>query len=488
VDGKNYIGIYLSQTSATVVALNCHGRDHKITDCFSVSVEQQAETEDTVKMAEELAELVLKKSAQRALSFQDKEIFIALDCSMFMQHNIRSELTDPQQIANTIRSNTEEVFANDISDHALAYKITAKDSTGSNVIVYTAKRKIINDFISAFQKHNIDPVTIEPDIVCLSKFISTGFRSQKEALNIFAFLSVNNGYLIVPASSPNKPPVARTFFISPNQNRTNLLKNQLTLTLALLNQNTSGAIFKILDSTDSASPQQLSQILPTETIDLDAYFEKTPLAECKDKVDFAIACGAALAFSDKAQTIDFRKDFSPFQGKRIKLQKTLKIVSICAVICLFAFGIFFQGKLISVSNQRKDQLELFESYFLDCLPGSKNMPMPFSEAVRKLEREKNRLLSYHQGRFDETGQQSSVPAKFTLLLRAFNQCASQTGIAVDSISITGKSLTLSASTTSKQNTLKLRDAVLKNNLIIKQENDLGFKDGRNLFKLTLETK
>lgn len=76
MDGKSYTGIYISQTSATVVALNFHGKEQQVLDCFSVSVEQ-AETEDSEKLAQELAELVAKNSAQRSLSFQDRETFIA---------------------------------------------------------------------------------------------------------------------------------------------------------------------------------------------------------------------------------------------------------------------------------------------------------------------------------------------------------------------------------------------------------------------------
>jgi hypothetical protein len=154
---------------------------------------------------------------------------------------------------------------------------------------------------------------------------------------------------------------------------------------------------------------------------------------------------------------------------------------------MFVFGIFLQQRLYSAGKPRKQLYAEFKAAFFDIIPGTDKMPMPFSEAVRKLEREKNRLLSYRQGHFDE-GAQQSVPAKFTMLLRAFNQCAGQTGITVDSTDITSKTITLSASTTSKQNTLKLRESILNNNLVIKQENDLGYKDGRNLFKLTLETK
>jgi hypothetical protein len=487
VDGKTYIGIYINQASATVVSLNAHGRSINITNCFSVSIEQPAEADSSSNPAEDLAEHIWQKASQKNLSFQDNEIFLALDCSMFLQHLVRTEFTDPYQILTTIRSSTEEVFAGDLSDYAITYKIASKDPGGSNVTVYTVKRKIINDIISAFQKRNIDPVTIEPDIVCLSKFVSHSFPSRNDAANIFAFLSINSGFILAPSVNPDKASILRTFFIHPNQNRTSLLKNHLTLTLALLNQNIQGASFKILDSTDSVNPQSLNAILPAEIIDLNSYADPAALADCKDKVDFTVAYGAALGFLEKSQAVDFRKFVNPFQGQKIRLQKTLKIVCICAVICLVALGIFFQQRLYAENKPRKLLHANFESDFLYIIPASKEMPMPFSEAVRKLERERNRLINLHQGRFDESGQ-NSVPSKLTLLLKAFNQDPKSTGIAVDSISITAKTITLSASTTSKQNTLKLRDAVLKNNLVIKQENDLGFKDGRNLFKLTLESK
>ena len=89
---------------------------------------------------------------------------------------------------------------------------------------------------------------------------------------------------------------------------------------------------KVFDSTGSVNCQQLGEKLGIETgsVDLAASAGAKPdaLTDCADTVDFAIACGAALAHLEKEQSVNFRNDFSPFLGKKLRLQKMLKVLSI----------------------------------------------------------------------------------------------------------------------------------------------------------------
>ena len=50
---------------------------------------------------------------------------------MFMQHNVHSKFNDPKQIAATVRFDAEEALATDISDLAIAFKITSSNQAGS---------------------------------------------------------------------------------------------------------------------------------------------------------------------------------------------------------------------------------------------------------------------------------------------------------------------------------------------------------------------
>ncbi len=77
---------------------------------------------------------------------------MALDCAMFMQHNVHSEFSDPKRIAATVRFDTEEALATDITDVAIAFRITSSDDSGSNLTVFTAQRKVLSDVLGALQR------------------------------------------------------------------------------------------------------------------------------------------------------------------------------------------------------------------------------------------------------------------------------------------------------------------------------------------------
>ena len=210
---QNYLGIYLSRDAATVVCLGSQGRDRNVLGCFSVSVEE-TETQNL----QALAGLIAQGCAERGLEFS--EVAVALNCAMFMQHNIHSEFDDPKQIAQTVRFDVEEALATDVTDVAMAFKITSSDQTGSTLTVFTAQRKILSDILFALQSNNIDPVTIEPDVNCLSRFIWQNVSLPENLHPFFCVLSRRSGYFIVPIlSGSQKQSVMRTFLLGPTQAR-----------------------------------------------------------------------------------------------------------------------------------------------------------------------------------------------------------------------------------------------------------------------------
>jgi hypothetical protein len=117
-----------------------------------------------------LAGIIAQGCADR--NFKFSEISVALDCSMFMQHTVHSEFKDPKQIAATVRFDTEEALATDITNVAVAFEIASSDETGSQLTVFTSERQILSEVLDALQRYNLDPVNIEPDVHCLSR-IST---------------------------------------------------------------------------------------------------------------------------------------------------------------------------------------------------------------------------------------------------------------------------------------------------------------------------
>jgi hypothetical protein len=71
-----------------------------------------------------------------------------------------------------------------------------------------------------------------------------------------------------------------------------------------------------------------------------------------------------------------------------------------------------------------------------------------------------------------------------MVLEAFNKCAAQTNLNIDSISITARTISITGDTSSRANTLQLFDAIRQSKLDILQQN-LDAKGGRDNFSITV---
>ena len=482
MERQNYLGIYLSKDTATVVCLGSQDRDGKVLGCFSVSVEEQKEQNQQM-----LANLIVRGCAERELKFS--EVAVALDCAMFMQHNVHSEFNEPKQVAATVRFDTEEALAMDVTDVAIAFEITSSDQTGSVLTVFTAQRKILSDVLLSLQQYNIDPITIEPDVNCLSRFICQNVSLPEDLHPFFCVLSRRNGYFIVPAGDKQgsqKTPTVRTFLVGPTQTRTELLAREVSVTAALVETGEPINCLKVFDSTGSVNYQQLGEKLGIEASGVDwlqsAGTEPAALADCADPVDFAIAYGAALAHLEKAQSINFRSDFMPYQGKKLRLQKTLKLAAISVTVLAFAVGVYFQflsaSSLLKTNEDRNELRKKFAKDYSAVMLG-KRLPAKFSTAKNKLGGELRRIKK-------QSGPSDVVSARLILVLEAFNKYAAQkTDLNIDSVSITSK-ISIVGDTSSPGNTLIFFKAI-KGKLEISQER-VYTKDRRNHFSITVVPK
>ena len=480
---QNHVGIYISKDTATVVCLGSQGRDGNILDCFSVSVEQQQ-----AAGAQVLASVIAQRFAEKMPMYREAEIAVALDCSMFMQHKVHSEFNDLKQIAATIRFDTEEALATDVTDIGIAFKVISSTQAGSQLAVFTAQRKILSEVLLALQSNNIDPVTMEPDVHCLLRFIGRNISrfQPSEPATLFGMLSRRSGYFITSSESP----VMRTFILSPTKNRNDLLAREVLVTTALVGLDVPIAHFKVFDSTGSVNYQQLGGKLGIETSEVNlaelATAGPETLGNCADMVDFAIAYGAALAHLDKTHSINFRNDFSPYQGKKVRLQKAIKFLSVSVAVLILALGVYFQMSLLKWNKYRSDLRKNFAKDYLPVMLNEKNLPSKFQEAVRKLRSESKRIESVKQGLLSATGEESSA-AKLTLLLKAFNECASQTNLNIDKISITAKNISITGDTSHLKNTLKLFDVIKKNQMDVSRQR-LSSDGGRYKFDITVVTQ
>jgi hypothetical protein len=483
VQGQNYLGIYLSKDRATVLCLGAQAQDVKLLGCFSVSLEEPERANPQA-----LAGLIARGCAERGLQFS--EAVVALDCAMFMQHKLHSDFSDQKQIAATIRFDTEEALATDISEAAIAFEIAASDQTGSSLNVFTAQRRILSDVLTGLQANNIDPISIEPDINCLSRFFHrniSGAASQQAEKTFYAMLSGRNGYFIL-FSAARKQLAARTFLLGSRQNRTGLLAREVPLTIGLVGSDEPIEHLRVFDSTDSIDCQQLGEKLGLQTDDLDlveaAGADADSLSDCDDLVDFAICYGAALGCLEKQPSLNFRNDFLPYQGKKLRLEKTIKQLSISAAIIILMIGVYFQSQLLQ-KNRAINRLneKLAKQYSVVML--GKKVPAK-SSVSNKLAGELRRLRAVKSGQLSITGEESAS-SKLTLVLEAFNKCAAQTGLKIETISITSRNISIVGNTSNRNNTLKLFEALKGVNLDVQQQR-LDSKAGRDTFSITVGPK
>jgi len=480
LEAKNYLGIYLSKDAATVVCLGPPGKENNVLGCFSVSVHEQTEQNQ-----QELATLIVQGCAERELQFS--EVAVALDCAMFMQHNVHSNFKDPKQISQTVRFDTEEALASDVSEIAIAFKITSSDEAGSELSVFTAQRKILSDVLLSLQSNNIDPVTVEPDVSCLSRFISRNVSLPEDSHPLFGVLSRRNGYFVVTDSSGSKETsLMRTFLVGPTRARAELLAREVSITTALFDNKEPISCLRAFDSAGPVDYQQLSERLGFKASGIDfaeaASTGPQSLADCSDPVDFVIAYGAALAHLERPQSINFRSDFMPYQGKKMRMEKALKFASVSVTVLLLALGMYLQMPLLKTNEYRSDLRKKFADDYKVVM--FKPLPAKFTNALKKLSSEDRRIQNQQSG-MSTTGEESMM-SKLALVLESFNKCAKATNLKINKVSVTTKNIRIEGDTSSRGNTHKLFAAVREKLEIVQFNYDL--KAGRDVFSITVVTK
>lgn len=482
MEGQNHIGIYLGRTTATAVCMT-GGRNGRILECFSVFADTQQE--EPVEHIRQLADLVAKECSERNLTYS--ETSVALDCSMFMQHKIHSSFSDAKQIASTIKFDTEEVLTTNISEVAMAYLVDTSGDSGSELTVFTAEKKQIAEIIESFQANNMDPVYIEPDIYCLLRTIIKKLPENIQDTSICCLFSEMNGYFVIPRRG-RKNPVLRTFLAGSAQDRTSLLIRQIPVTTAQLTEKIDLKRLSVLDYADRLDTKRLAENsgLETKTLDINELTgsDEQMRADCANNIDLVIACGAATAHTEKNHSINFRNDFMPYMGKKMILQNTVKFLGICIFLLAMAAGIYYQSLVMEQNRKRKTLRKTIGHQYSQIMMGRKLSSR--TNPVQKLKGELIRIKDMRKGKMSITGEQS-ITAKLTMILDAFNSCASQTDLKIDSISITPNAIKINADTSSRSNSLKLFDKMKKSGLNITRQ-QLEQKDNRDKLSVTVSVK
>jgi hypothetical protein len=340
---------------------------------------------------------------------------------------------------------------------------------------------VLSDVLLSLQGNSIDPISVEPDIYCLSRFISQKVFSPEDSHCLFGLLSGRSGYLLAFGDSQQVPSV-RTLLINPAQDRGNLLSREVPLTIALAGSSEAINRLKVFDSRQSVDNQQLGEKLGIQCSGVDLVgsvaADEDILADCSSPVDFAIAYGATLAHLDKVQSVNFRNDFMPYQGKKVRMQKAFKFMSISVSLLMAALGMYVTSQLWRTNKDRGLLRKAFKPDYLAVMLGEQVMPKKSRDVKNKLYSERRRVARRHT-----PDDKESIPAKLALVLEAFNKCAKKTKLGIKKISITGDNIRIEGSTSSEKNTLKLFEEIEKKLSILTY--NYAEKTGRHNFVVTV---
>ncbi len=473
---QNVLGIHLGKNTATVVCFNIEGKNKNLLGSFTISVEPTGE-----QTIPNLVLLIAQGCAQRG--WQSSDVAVALDSVLYMQHSVHSEFTDPKQIAATVRFDTEEALSMDITELAIAFQVLSSAQAGAALTVFTARKKQLTDTILALQANNLDPAVCEPDVASLTRFIPSVASIPDDSNSLYCLLAPRAAYF-VDFAKLQQPVAMRTFIIGQSQDRDGLLKREIPITSGLFGSQGPINFVRVYDSTVRVDCQQLGKSLRIDSELFDIAGAASAPADCSDHVGFAIACGAALSLLQKEPAVNFRSDFMPYLAKKAAFEKSVKTLSICVVVLIIAIGLFLQMRIFQVNRYRSQLRQKLQKEYSAVMPGKKLERGV--DPVKKLSAELRRVKDAKSGQYGPANQQTPA-AKLTLVLEAFNKCASQVHLSVDSISISASTINITGTTSGRENTLKLFDNLRANNLDILQQR-LDSKAGLDVFSIAVVPK
>ena len=482
MEHQNLLGVYIKEKSAVAVLTDIHGHSKTAIACFSVSLDDQKADND-VASAASIGQLIAERVLERKISYAN--VSAAMDCSYYTQHKIHSKFTDHRQIAQTVKFDAEEVLASDILEKAIAFEINGTDAAGSDITIYSSQKKYFADILNYLQTNKIDPVSMEPDVCCLTKFLAVNFKRPKEQLSdsLIILLSGLRCYFVYFLDTKNNP-VSRTFLTQADDDKTKLLQRQIPLTLASFSKELAASKVILFDTTNSVNIEKLNGLLgiKIEKLSIADFLPSHFQAEGVDLLDVAIAAGAAISASGKPEGTDFRRDFSPYQGKRQTIERTLKFMSVIVSLLLLVVGIYFQIETIKKGRDASRAAEKLKNEVNLIMPkrqigGTKeSMANILKREIVKLSEQKSGKLMLESG---------SVEAKLNFVLEAVNSMPANIDLNIETIEISQNSMRLIGDTDSSQSTLRLFDAIKEHKELIIDERSSKTSSNRNDFRVTM---
>jgi hypothetical protein len=475
VNEKPSLGLFLSKDKAVAVWVSS-GSDGSVLHKLDIVPDEN----EPAVIAVQAARAVMRQGTEF------DEAFVAVDCAYYSQYRLHSEFDDYHQVESTIKFDAEEAAATDAMNLAVAFDMTGKAPVGSEVTVYTADRQLLTDMLLDMEEGTLDPVFMEPDVVCLARALShcAGLSERNDAICVV--LSPSNCYMIRPQA--DFAPAGRTFLIGKGQDVTGVLSREIMLSRGGGDPEHPMTTILLMGQMDNVDTDLLAQ---RTGLEVQTIVPENALAEIVNDEgsisphELMIAYGAALAGKTRGHKTDFRRDFMPYQGRRKVVQSSLRVIGISLTILLVSVAVFFQLKTFRMKGYtRRLNKKALAEYRAATFGKAPPRGMSVSSGLR---RELVRAKQMEEG--IGPGGDKSVPAKLTFLFEALNDTPKKVDVNVQQITITERSMKVKGDTNSRSGSLAFFDQIRKHPRIeLSSERLTAGADRRDGFDITLEPK
>lgn len=466
MENNTHIGIYITRKSAQVAVVHSHGHSYQLRESFCVSAEESDSS---------LGAMIVAKLCE--MQIDAHECNVAIDSSMFTQHNLYSDFVDVRQISQTIDSDAEEAMGMDVGDYAITFSLINKYSNGSRVNVFAANKADIKQIILDLSSNGLDPVTVEPDAVCLGRCLC-GDVKLGDGNWAFAIFSQETCYICLDTAKANQPYV-RSILCNSSVDKLKLLARELPRTFGMpgLDQKTKTVFVNQIN--------EVSDFAASASLEVKDVFENLAntagvLAQQEPSISVSIAAGAAMVNFVRCPLIDFRKRFMPYQGRKKVMEFSLRIIGIAVAIFLLALAFNSTSTYLKIGSGVKEIEAKIKSEYSSAMKGRRISSAP----AKDLKSELSKLKRIKSG--DSSGDDTSVPARVLQVLEAINKTQSGIGLKIKTVSVSESSVRVDGSTSSRGNTQKLLAEFRKHKKLKVAQETLKQVGPEDTFMITLE--
>jgi hypothetical protein len=474
VEHTHSIGLYLSRGRAVAVWLS--DKDQGTVTRVVEFVPAEGESAQTTAL-----EAARKVRQQGGLV---EQVYVALDCSYYTQYSLHSEFADARQVESTIKFDAEEAAATDAVNLAVTFSITGPLPTGSEVMVFTADRQSMTDILLDVQEGGLDPVMMEPDVVCLARAMERTLRVSEHPESLYVLTTENNCYLLQPGKSGYASKL-RSLLLGAESQRTAALTREILQAMTGWEDDPPLKRVVFVQSPGGVDRAALASRTGLD-VRVESAIEKlhleSPLEDGVPAGAFLMAVGAALSPLEKGSPSDFRRDFMPYQGRRKVMESSLRLISISLTVLFVAVAIYFQTLAYQTNKDYTTlQTKLVEEY-RGAMYGTNP---PTTEALNS----RLRRTLVNAKRVQEglgPGDDKSVAAKLTFLFEAINNSPPTVEVMIQQISITERSMRVKGDTNSRKSTLDMFESIKKHPKLKFGSERMAMVGARDTFEFTIE--